>query len=307
MKLHNDKERFYEAITATSTMFGIEPALVEKDYFVTLFLRKAVERIPGLVFKGGTSLSKCYNLIDRFSEDIDLTLDDEHFTQSKKRNSIKALIAVCDELGLELINKKTIEKHTHGNFNCYDIRYPIIFPSEDVKTELKVEMTYIQKCYPHEQGKAISYIGEFFAKNGNGRVIAEYELDAFTVQVQSLERTLVDKVFAICDYYLSKNTVRNSRHIYDILKLLTKVDVSDSNLKLLVENVRTDRKPNRTCLSAQDGANVPELLKKIVETEFFRQDYDETTSKLLTGTVSYDEAIKSLQTVIDSGLFETKL
>ena len=307
MKLHNDKERFYEAITATSTMFGIEPALVEKDYFVTLFLRKAVERIPGLVFKGGTSLSKCYNLIDRFSEDIDLTLDDEHFTQSKKRNSIKALIAVCDELGLELINKKTIEKHTHGNFNCYDIRYPIIFTSEDVKTELKVEMTYIQKCYPHEQGKAISYIGEFFAKNGNGRVVAEYELDAFTVQVQSLERTLVDKVFAICDYYLSKNTVRNSRHIYDILKLLTKVDVSDSNLKLLVENVRTDRKPNRTCLSAQDGANVPELLKKIVETEFFRQDYDETTSKLLTGTVSYDEAIKSLQTVIDSGLFETKL
>ena len=288
-------------------MFGIEPALVEKDYFVTLFLRKAVERIPGLVFKGGTSLSKCYNLIDRFSEDIDLTLDDEHFTQSKKRNSIKALIAVCDELGLELINKKTIEKHTHGNFNCYDIRYPIIFSSEDVKTELKVEMTYIQKCYPHEQGKAISYIGEFFAKNGNGRVVAEYELDAFTVQVQSLERTLVDKVFAICDYYLNKNTVRNSRHIYDISKLLTKVDVSDSNLKLLVENVRTDRKPNRTCLSAQDGANVPELLKKIVETEFFRQDYDETTSKLLTGTVSYDEAIKSLQTVIDSGLFETKL
>lgn len=307
MKLHNDKERFQEAITATSTMFGIEPALVEKDYFVTLFLRKAVERIPGLVFKGGTSLSKCYNLIDRFSEDIDLTLDDEHFTQSKKRNSIKALIAVCDELGLELINKKTIEKHTHGNFNCYDIRYPIIFPSEDVKTELKVEMTYIQKCYPHEQGKATSYIGEFFAKNGIGRVVTEYELDAFTVQVQSLERTLVDKVFAICDYYLSENTVRNSRHIYDISKLLTKVDVSDSNLKLLVENVRNDRKPNKTCLSAQDGANVPELLKKIVETEFFRQDYDETTLKLLTGTVSYDEAIKSLQTVIDSGLFETKL
>ena len=307
MKLHNDKERFQEAIRATSTMFGIEPALVEKDYFVTLFLRKAVERIPGLVFKGGTSLSKCYNLIDRFSEDIDLTLDDEHFTQSKKRNSIKALIAVCDELGLELINKKTIEKHTHGNFNCYDIRYPIIFPSEDVKTELKVEMTYIQKCYPHEQGKATSYIGEFFAKNGNGRVVAEYELDAFTVQVQSLERTLVDKVFAICDYYLSENTVRNSRHIYDISKLLTKVDVSDSNLKLLVENVRNDRKSNKTCLSAHDGANVPELLKKIVETEFFRQDYDETTLKLLTGTVSYDEAIKSLQTVIDSGLFETKL
>ncbi len=307
MKLHNDKERFVEAITATSVMFGFEPALVEKDYFVTLFLKKAVERISGLVFKGGTSLSKCYNLIDRFSEDIDLTLDDEHFTQSKKRNSIKELISVCDELGLELINKEAIEKHTHGNFNCYDIRYPIIFPLDDVKTELKVEMAYVQKCYPHEQGKAISYIGEFFVKNGNEQVVKKYELDAFTVQVQSLERTLVDKVFAICDYYLSENAVRNSRHIYDISKLLTKVDVFDTNLKSLIENVRNDRKPNKICLSAQDGANIPELLKKIVTTEFFRKDYDETTSKLLTKAVSYDEAIKSLQTVIDCGLFETRL
>ena len=304
MKLHKNKVRFVEAITATSAMFGIEPALVEKDYFVTLFLRKAVERIPGLVFKGGTSLSKCYNLIDRFSEDIDLTLDDEHFTQSKKRNSIIDLITICEELGLELTNKEAIENHTHGNFNCYDISYPIIFPSEDVKSGLKVEMTYIQKCYPHEQAVATSYIGEFFAKNGNERVVAEYELNAFTVQVQSLERTLVDKVFAICDYYLSGNTVRNSRHIYDISKLLTKVDISACNLKSLVENVRKDRKPNKTCVSAQDGVIISELLGQIVSTEFFKQDYNETTLRLLTKTVYYDEAIKSLQVIIDSGLFD---
>jgi predicted nucleotidyltransferase component of viral defense system len=306
MKLHNDKERFVEAVIATSEMLGMDPALVEKDYFVTLFLKKAVERIPGLVFKGGTSLSKCYNLIDRFSEDIDLTLDNEHFTQSKKRNSIKELIAVCDELGLELINKESIEKHTHGNYNCYNIHYPIIFPSKDVKNELKVEMTYIQKCYPHEQSKAISYMGEFFERKGNNQVVIEYELDAFTVQVQSLERTLVDKVFAICDYYLSKNIARNSRHIYDISKLLTKVDIFEPNLKMLVENVRNDRKSNKTCLSAQDGIKVTELLKKIIATKFFKQDYDEITSKLLIKAVSYDEAIQSLQMIIDSGLFETK-
>ena len=249
-------------------------------------------------------MSKCYNLIDRFSEDIDLTLDDEHFTQSKKRNSIIALITICEELGLELTNKEAIENHTHGNFNCYDISYPIIFPSEDVKSGLKVEMTYIQKCYPHEQAVATSYIGEFFAKNGNERVVAEYELNAFTVQVQSLERTLVDKVFAICDYYLSGNTVRNSRHIYDISKLLTKVDISACNLKSLVENVRKDRKPNKTCVSAQDGVIISELLGQIVSTEFFKQDYNETTLRLLTKTVYYDEAIKSLQVIIDSGLFD---
>lgn len=303
MKLHEDKKRFVEAITAASTTFGIEPALVEKDYFVTLFLQKAMERIPGLVFKGGTSLSKCYKLIDRFSEDIDLTLDNEHFTQSKKRNSIKELIAVCDELGLELLNREAIEQHTHGNFNCYDVRYPILFPSEDIKTELKVEMTYIQKSYPHEQSQASSYIGEFFQRIGNSNIVAEYGLESFAVQVQSLERTLIDKVFAVCDYYLSGNTVRNSRHIYDISKLLTRVNISDCKMKALVKNVRNERKPNKTCLSAQDGADVPALLEKIIAGEFFKQDYDERTLKLLTNPVSYDDAIKSLDEVIASGLF----
>ncbi|MEI3535842.1 MAG: nucleotidyl transferase AbiEii/AbiGii toxin family protein [Bacilli bacterium] len=86
MKLHNDKEKFIEAIIATSKMYGFDPALIEKDYFVTLFLKKAVERIPGLVFKGGTSLSKCYNLIDRFSEDIDLLLMRSILHKVKKEN-----------------------------------------------------------------------------------------------------------------------------------------------------------------------------------------------------------------------------
>ncbi len=85
---------------------------------------------------------------------------------------------------------------------------------------------------------------------------------------------------------------------------MTKVDVYNLSLKLLVENVRNDRKPNKTCLSAQDGVNIPELLKKIVSNDFLKKDYYETTIKLLTKAVNYDEAIKSLQRIIDSGLFK---
>lgn len=306
MNLHNDKEQFREAIIAASIMFGIEPSLVEKDYFVTLFLKESIKRIPGLVFKGWTSLSKCYNLIDRFSEDVDFTLDDTHFTQSKKREAVKILVNVCEELKLKLINKETIEKHTHGNYNCYDIQYPIIFPSEDIKTELKVEMTYIQKSYPYEQRNAISYLGEFFLKNGNEKIAEEYELNSFVVQVQSLERTLIDKVFAVCDYYLSNDTVRNSRHIYDISKLLSKVNIYDFKLKQLVESVRNERKLNRKSLSAQEGIDIPKILNEIITTDFFKKDYNETTLKLSTKTTSYENAIKALRQVIDSKLFEKK-
>ena len=50
-------------------------AIIEKDYYVTLVLRELAKQVPNLLFKGGTSLSKCYKIIDRFSEDIDITLD----------------------------------------------------------------------------------------------------------------------------------------------------------------------------------------------------------------------------------------
>lgn len=303
MQLHKDKERFHDAIMAASAKFGFEPALIEKDYFVTLFLKRATERINGLIFKGGTSLSKCYKLIDRFSEDVDLTLDAEHFTQGRKRNSIKELIAVCDDLELILLNREKIELHTHGNFNRFEIQYPIKFQSDDVKSELIVEMTYIQKSYPSEESEASSYIGDFLKEAGSSTILAEYGLEPFCVQVQALQRTLIDKVFALCDYYLSGDTERNSRHIYDIAKLLTKVNAFDGTLQVLVSNVRNDRKRNRTCLSAQDGVDVPEVLKSIINTEFFKKDYDGTTLKLLSKPISYEDAIKSLQTVIDSEIF----
>ena len=63
MKLHKDKSEFIEYIRAAADYYGVNPALIEKDYYVTLFLSKVSEEIPGIVFKGGTSLSKCYKLI----------------------------------------------------------------------------------------------------------------------------------------------------------------------------------------------------------------------------------------------------
>ena len=67
MKLHNNKEAFMQAIAATAAHFNIAAALCRKDYYVTLVLEKIKEYAPGLLFKGGTSLSKCHKIIDRFS------------------------------------------------------------------------------------------------------------------------------------------------------------------------------------------------------------------------------------------------
>ena len=65
MLLHKDKENFDIAIKAASRYFGVSPAIIEKDYFVTLVLWELAKRVPDLLFKGGTSLSKCHKIIDR--------------------------------------------------------------------------------------------------------------------------------------------------------------------------------------------------------------------------------------------------
>lgn len=301
MKLHNDKAAFEQAVRSTSRYFGVEPALVEKDYFVTLVLEKINENAPGLLFKGGTSLSKCHKIIDRFSEDIDLTLDEEHFTQGQRQKLKYIIIDVCKELGLTLTNEG--ETRSRRAYNSYKIEYPILFSSVSVNPQLLVETVFIQKAYPDETLSADCMIGEWLRATNNMAAIEQYELYPFEVRVQALERTLVDKVFAICDYMERNVTLRQSRHIYDISRLLTKVKM-DESLKELAREVREDRKPNKTCVSAQDGVNVPELLRKVIDTQFFKKDYEDTTLKLLSKTVEYDEAIKSLETIIAGGVFD---
>lgn len=76
MNLHLDKNNFEGAIVAAADYFQIPEIFIEKDYWVTyalhqLFHSEVKDRI---VFKGGTSLSKCYSIIKRFSEDIDWLL-----------------------------------------------------------------------------------------------------------------------------------------------------------------------------------------------------------------------------------------
>jgi hypothetical protein len=58
MKLHEDNIKFIDAINETNKITNVDRSLIEKDYYLTLFLKEAKNRIPGLLFKGGTSLSK---------------------------------------------------------------------------------------------------------------------------------------------------------------------------------------------------------------------------------------------------------
>ncbi len=303
MVLHKDKKSFDIAIRAASRHFNVSPAIIEKDYYVTLVLRELAKQVPDLLFKGGTSLSKCYKIIDRFSEDIDITLDSEHQSQGKRKNLKYTIVEICSNLGLNLLNEN--ETRSHRDYNCYKIDYCARHSLSGLNPQLLVETVFIVKAFPDEIKQASSMIYDYLKAVGNDEAIAQYELEPFDIRVQTLDRTLVDKVFAVCDYMLDNKTERQSRHIYDLSRLLTLVKLDD-NLKALIKEVREDRKLGTKCYSAQDGVSVPNLLRQMIDTEFFKKDYEDSTEKLLSKPVTYEEAIKAIEMIIASDVFDTE-
>ena len=304
MILHKDKDKFDIAIKTASRYFNVAPAIIEKDYYVTLILLKLTERVPNLLFKGGTSLSKCYKIIDRFSEDIDITLDSEHQSHGNRKKIKQTIIEICKELSVNLLNED--ETRSRRNYNCYKIDYCPRNRLSELNQQILIETTFIVKAFPDEVKKASSLIYDYLKAIGNNEAIVKYELEPFEIRVQTLDRTLVDKVFAVCDYMLDNKMERKSRHIYDLFRLLTAVKLDD-NLKTLIKEVRENRKLNAKCYSAQDGMNIQELLQKMIDTGFFKKDYKKNTQKLLSKNVTYEMAIKAIEVIVASGVFDEEI
>ena len=303
MELYKNKELFIDVIRAVSNSLKINEALIEKDYFVMYILSELNKVIPGLLFKGGTCCSHAYKVIDRFSEDIDLSLNVQHFGRNHNIKANKAVLEVCDRLGFKVANREEVEKHSHGNFNRYYIEYPITFDSMAIKPFVQVEMTFYTKSYPDEIKSVTSIIGEWLVDNGRYDFAKQFDLIPFDICVQKLERTFVDKVFAICDYYERNETSRNSRHIYDLYKISKVIDLENPDLPILINNVRSDRKNNDRCVSAKDGYDINKTLQKIIDDEYYKHDYESVTMLLLTKIVDYNTSVSVIKAIIDSKLF----
>lgn len=299
--LHNETELFEQLILRTSEFLGIKAEIVEKDYYVTLFLRELVTLSPDIIFKGGTSLSKCHGIIKRFSEDIDLNImSDTKPSESKRKELKKNIISVIDKFQFTLTNPDNVK--SRREYNRYIIDYHSVLSASYLKEMLLVETAIYQRAYPTVKLNAGSFIYDYLSANGFTDFIIEYDLMPFELNVQSAERTMIDKIYALADYYLAGKINEHSRHIYDIYKLLDNVTIDDEMRKLAID-VAAERKPHSRSLSVQDGMNIIDILKEIISKNIYRADYDNITSALLFEKVDYDTAIQSLIKIAESNLF----
>ena len=271
--------------------------MVEKDTIQSMFLLGLSRSEIQFVFKGGTSLSKAYDLIDRFSEDIDLSMNRKP-TESEKKKTKTLIMNIAENLGCMLVNPEDIQ--SRHSYNKYVFEYESLF--SDIPLEMIIETSFYQAVYPVESHVVHSFIGRFCEERDIVLPIP-FEASIVEMPVQSLERTFIDKVFAICDYRIQDMQDRDSRHLYDIAKILPNVDMSD-NLSELIREVRKDRMQSKNNPSAQPEYDIPGMLKEIIETRFYEPDYNNITKKLLYEDVSYDEAVcNGIKIVAETELF----
>lgn len=302
--LHEEKTSFQDAILAASAETKLSPEAIEKDYYVTFILRYLARKLPYLVFKGGTSLSKCWKVIDRFSEDIDITID-EAISQGQKKKVKEILVEATDALGMKVLNLENTR--SRRDYNKYEIAYETVLsqPIAGIIPYIIVETSYTTVSFPTVIMPVHNYIGDLL-EIPNPEAEKEYGLEPFEMKIQSIERTFVDKVFAICDYYLQGKVEKHSRHLYDLYQLQSLITFDD-NFKMLVKEIRNARAKSAVCPSARTGVDIPSLLKKIAFDNAYQKDYNEVTAALLKASsrVEYARVNDVILKIAKSGVFDS--
>lgn len=222
-------------VARTAADRGLPVPYVEKDFWVTEVLRAAaVPRTVTLpdgstapvtfVFKGGTSLSRVFAVVDRFSEDVDLlaVFPDDASPNARHRVLKQVDADVTAHLGLAR-HDVTVGSSTTGVKRYTTYRYPSADSGRDLKEGVLLELgsrggTHPSAPHPYRSMvayHAVDVLGE--------PVDAWAELASFEVQVLAPERTLLEKLAAVHDAAVRGDAsvlLTQGRHFYDIDRLL---------------------------------------------------------------------------------------
>ena len=251
MKLHENIDLFNQAIRATAQRMDILDIYIEKDYWVCYALNTIFKGDfkDVVVFKGGTALSKCYEIIERFSEDIDLvvlTEDVQSGNQKRERlkNVTKSLMAPFVEEDVEGITNKL------GEIRKVAFNYPKAFKGNygQARDKIILEASIFGSSEPFTTKSISTYIYQTMIDTGQEGLVKKYQLEPFYVKVLDIKRTFCEKIMSLVRFSNSETPIvdlnNKIRHTYDIFKLLSVQEIegflSTSDFEAMLKTVAED-------------------------------------------------------------------
>jgi len=202
-------------------------SFVEKDYWITLILHhlSLSSYADKTVFKGGTSLSKGYRMIDRFSEDVDLAI---LHTAGKTKNEIKTIIRRIEkEITKELIEIKEEGVTSKGSrFRKSLFKYPSAEKNSD--NRVIVEINSFANPFPYRSLFIKSFLYDFLNQTNKHHIIEKYQLDTFRVNVLTKEQALLEKLVSLIRFSYAQDPLHSIsgkiRYFYDLYYLVKDVE-----------------------------------------------------------------------------------
>ena len=305
----------------TAAQLATTPAITEKDFWVTWVLHRMfadLELSKLLMFKGGTSLSKAYGLIERFSEDIDLILDwrvlkvtdDDPMASRSKSKQEKLNQEITSEaksfIASELLNR--IRSAVSGMCCCevseddpyvVNVTYPASFSDKYLRPEVRLEIGPLAAWLPHEDRVIRSYVAEVY-----GDLFLHADC---TVRVICAERTFWEKATILHhEAYRPEGNpqpLRYSRHYYDLAMMSASPIKARAleDLALLGEVVAFKQRFYPRGWARYDLA-VPGTLRLVPQNFMIKaieNDYRAMRNMIFGETLEFNEIMRRLQLLED--------
>ena len=222
MNLHKHREEFEELIAISADYIGVPADAVRRDYYIVQMMQNLQnsEYAEACVFKGGTSLSKCYpGSINRFSEDIDLTFIPVEDMNNKKYS--RALKWIENTISAGFLREKIEAERNDRNKSAY------VCPENESREtcRIKLEIGSSVRPDPFSKRSMKTYIQEYLDAKGMHNVVEEFDLQEVNVNTHDITRTFLDKVMSVKRHAICGTLPRKVRHIYDVTVLLDRSDI----------------------------------------------------------------------------------
>jgi len=239
MKLHEDRNAFKVLLSNIHERTGYREDVLEKDYYVMLILEELSEKqqqgLPAY-FKGGTALYKALKTTNRFSEDIDISVDTRECsrTQSDKRleQSAKKYVSLRRNVDESVSHRSEV-------IAVYEYEPVSVFDADDALQrfgKVKVESTSFTISEPVSDLEVSYMIYDLATEQERAILTDVFGIKPFIVKTITLERIFVDKLFATEAYVLRSDIPHRAfeaaKHIYDLAFMVNQ----ESIIKLLSTN-----------------------------------------------------------------------
>lgn len=313
------KKRRIEILNQATELTGLPAIAIEKDWWVTLCLNASFS-LPyseHIVFKGGTSLSKGWDLIERFSEDIDLAIDRKFFgfdgdiskTQIKKLRKqscefistefLKGLIKTLTDWGAIKQCKLFAQPVNDSDKDpqVIEIHYDsVVDTSEYLPQRVLIEVSSRSLMEPTEKREINSILSLNFPK-------LDFATDAFVIPTVLPQRTFLEKIFLLHEEFSQEpekiRIDRLSRHLYDLVRLMdTEHGIAALKDKELYNNIIVHREKFNPLRGIDYSNHTPDKIKIIppdTAIKDYENDYTEMTKFMIYGeALPFDGLIKRI-------------